>query len=83
MDPAAPGLDFIWTANLTKLAYMVLAFAIIAATAALFERVLGLNPEQDIDAIQKAAKDGNALPLAVLYLGCFMVLAVVVNSVLS
>lgn len=76
-------MDFIWTANLTKLAYMAFAFALIGFTAKLFEQVLGLNPRKDIDAIQKAAKNGQAHPLAVLYLGCLILLSVVVHAVLS
>ena len=76
-------MDFIWTANLTKLAYIALAFALLGLTATALERVLGLTIERDIDSIQKAAKDGNALPLAVFYLGAFMVIAVVVHAILQ
>lgn len=76
-------MDFIWTANLTKLAYMAIGVGTLALTATALERILGLDLESDIDAIQKAAKNGNTLPLAVFYAGAFMVVAVVLHSLLS
>lgn len=76
-------MDFILTANLTKLAYMALAFGLVGFAASLFKHVMGLDPVGDINTIQKAARNGQAYPLAVIYLGCFILLSVVVHAVLA
>lgn len=76
-------MDFVLTANLTKIIYMAIAFGIVGFAATLFRKVMGLNPERDIDVMQEAARNGNAAPLALVYFGCFILLAVVVNAVLQ
>ncbi|MHB1204801.1 MAG: hypothetical protein ACYCZX_04475 [Rhodospirillaceae bacterium] len=73
MEEAAVAATFI---NLLKLG-LVLGLTGLYAFA--LERVFGLDPKGDVDAFQKAAKDGNALPLALLYLGVIYFFAVVLG----
>ncbi len=53
--------------------------ALTGLYAVVLERVFGLDPKGDVDAFQKAARDGNALPLALLYLGILYFFAVVLG----
>lgn len=62
--------------NALKLAVVL---ALTGLYAVVLERVFGLDPKADVDAFQKAARDGNALPLALLYLGILYFFAVVLG----
>ncbi len=62
--------------NAFKLAVVL---ALTGLYAVVLERVFGLDPQGDVDAFQKAARDGNALPLALLYLGIIYFFAVVLG----
>ena len=73
MADAAVAATFI---NLLKLG---LVLALTGLYAFVLERVFGLDPKGDVDAFQKAARAGNALPLALLYLGVMYFFAVVLG----
>ena len=73
METAALAATFI---NAAKLAVVL---ALTGLYAVVLERVFGLDPKGDVDAFQKAARNGQALPLAVLYLDIIYFFAVVLG----
>lgn len=73
MEEAAIAATFI---NAVKLAVVL---GLTGLYAVVLERVFGLDPKADVDAFQRAARDGNALPLALLYLGIIYFFAVVLG----
>lgn len=58
---------------------LIVVLGLTGLYAVALERVFGLDPRADVDAFQKAARDGNALPLALLYLGILYFFAVVLG----
>lgn len=62
--------------NALKLAVVL---ALTGLYAFVLERVFGLDPKGDVNTFQKAARDGNALPLALLYLGIIYFFAVILG----
>ena len=73
MEAAAVAATFITTVKLAVVLGLAGLYAVV------LERVFGLDPKADVDAFQKAAKDGNALPLALVYLGILYFFAVVLG----
>ena len=43
------------------------------------EKIFGLSPRADVDAFQRAAKEGRALPLALFYVGVLYLLSVILG----
>lgn len=76
-------MDFIWTANLTKLAYIALSALLVFGSAVFLEHFLGLDHDRDINSLQIQAQAGNGLPLSIVYLGVWIFYAVVVHTVLQ
>jgi hypothetical protein len=71
--------DFIFTAQALAILKLTLSLFVIGFFAFGAERIFGLDPKSDIDALQQAARSGNALPLAVLYVGILYLLSVVLG----
>lgn len=73
MDASAFAVTFISAIKLCVVLALTLGYAFI------LERVFGLDPQADMDAFQKAAKDGNALPLALIYCAALYFFSVVLG----
>ena len=73
METGALAATFINTLKL------VVVLGLTGLFAFAFERVFGLDPKGDVDAFQKAARAGNALPLALVYLGLIYFFAVILG----
>jgi hypothetical protein len=71
--------DFIIAAQAVSLLKLALSLIVIGFFALGAERIFGLDPKSDIDALQQAASRGNALPLALFYVGVLYLLAVVLG----
>ena len=71
--------DFIFTAQALAALKLALSLAVIGFFALGAERIFGLDPKSDIDAFQQAAARGNALPLALFYVGVLYLLSVVLG----
>ena len=71
--------NFIITAQALALTKLLLSLGVIAFFAWGAERIFGLDPKSDIDAFQQAADSGNALPLALFYVGVLYLLSVVLG----
>jgi hypothetical protein len=70
---------FIVAAQALAALKLALCLALIGFFAWGAERIFGLDPKSDIDALQRAARSGNALPLALFYLGVLYLLSVVLG----
>ena len=73
MDP------FIFTAQAIAAAKLALSLGVVCFFAWGAEKIFGLSPKSDINAFQRSAKHGKALPLALFYLGVFYLLAVILG----
>jgi hypothetical protein len=71
--------DFIFTAQAIAAAKLAVSLGVLAFVAWGAETIFGLAPRSDINAIQKAAEDGNAMPLALFYLGILYLLSVLLG----
>lgn len=76
-------MDFIVAANLTKIAYIIMGGVLVFGSAVLLEHYLGLDHDKDINTLQDLARKGNGMPLAIVYLGAFILYASIVHTVLS
>jgi hypothetical protein len=70
---------FIFAAQALAGLKLALSLGVIGFFAFGAERIFGLDPKSDIDAFQQAARGGNALPLALLYVGVLYLLSVVLG----
>ena len=59
-------MDFVLTSALLSIGKLCVALGFLAGFAWLLERALGFDMKGAVDALEKTAKDGNALPLAVV-----------------
>ena len=59
-------MDFILTSTILSIGKLAIALGAMCGLGALLERVLGFDMEANIDALEKTAKDGNPLPLAIV-----------------
>ena len=58
--------DFILTSTLVSIAKLAMAITFLCLFGAAAEKVFGFDMEGAIDALEKNAQDGNALPLAIV-----------------
>lgn len=59
-------MEFIWTSTLLSLAKLAIALGALGLIGILLERALKFNLKGAVDALEKTARDGNALPLAIV-----------------
>jgi hypothetical protein len=69
--------EFLLAAQALALLKLALSLIVIGFFAIGAERIFGLDPKSDIDALQQAASRGNAFPLALFYVGVLYLLSVV------
>ena len=71
--------EFIFTAQALAALKLFLSLVVIAFFALGAERIFGLDPKSDIEALQHAARNGSAFPLALFYVGILYLLSVVLG----
>ena len=72
-------MDFVLTSALLSIGKLCIAIGFLAGFAWMLEKALGFDMKGAVDALEKAAKEGNALPLAIV-LAAFIV---AVSSILE
>ncbi len=59
-------MEFILTSTLLSIFKLCVALGFLATFAWMLEKAIGFDMEAAVDSLEKAAKEGNALPLAIV-----------------
>lgn len=59
-------MEFVWTSTTLSIAKLFIAFGALGLLGWFMQKALKFNLEKAIDALESSAKQGNALPLAIV-----------------